>query len=207
MPIQGWFPTPIYYNYVTDLDTVQRSFDVVFADLKARDQFQRVKQWNDRSQLLSDNTFTRNLFTDYNLTEFQQQLFGHVEQFVLEMGLMGGKIPRYAVTTAWMTITPKGHQSHVHSHGPADISGVYYYQTNGHDGSIFFQNPNNRLLERTRVFYDSAYKHISYAPEIGKLLLFPGWLEHGTAENKTDHERVSVSFNIIFDRHDGLDIA
>ena len=207
MPIQGWFPTPIYWNYLNNLETIQNEFESVFDDLKAQDKFQFVKQWNNRSQLLSDNTFTHNLIDDYMLIAFKEQLFFHVEQFIKEMGSMGGKIPKYAITTSWMTITPKGHQSHIHSHGPSDISGVYYYKTNGQDGGIFFQNPNNRILERTRVFYDSAYKHISYAPEVGKLLLFPGWLERGTAENKTDHERVSVSFNIIFDRHDGLDIA
>ena len=34
----------------------------------------------------------------------------------------------------------------------------------------------------------------------GTLLLFPGWLKHGIRPNKTDVPRVSLSFDIIFDR-------
>ena len=37
-------------------------------------------------------------------------------------------------------------------------------------------------------------------PKVGKLLLFPSWLEHGVHINHTDHERMSVSFNINFRR-------
>jgi hypothetical protein len=35
-------------------------------------------------------------------------------------------------------------------------------------------------------------------PEVGALYLWPGMIEHQTATNKTDHERISLSFNIRF---------
>ena len=35
----------------------------------------------------------------------------------------------------------------------------------------------------------------------GTILLFPGWLKHGIMTNETEHDRVSFSFDIIFDRH------
>ncbi len=35
----------------------------------------------------------------------------------------------------------------------------------------------------------------SVAPEAGKLLMFPSWLEHGVPQNTTDEERISMSFN------------
>ena len=37
--------------------------------------------------------------------------------------------------------------------------------------------------------------HAKVAPEAGKLLMFPSWLEHGVAQNQTETERISMSFN------------
>ena len=32
----------------------------------------------------------------------------------------------------------------------------------------------------------------------GRLILFPAWLHHEVPVNRTEHERVSISFNIVF---------
>ena len=37
-----------------------------------------------------------------------------------------------------------------------------------------------------------------YTPKEGKILLFPGWLEHGVKTNLTDNVRMSLSFNVYF---------
>jgi ectoine hydroxylase-related dioxygenase (phytanoyl-CoA dioxygenase family) len=34
---------------------------------------------------------------------------------------------------------------------------------------------------------------------VGKLLLFPGWLQHSVKKNKTDDLRISISFNLLRD--------
>ena len=34
----------------------------------------------------------------------------------------------------------------------------------------------------------------------GGLILFPGWLKHGINMNNSDEERISVSFDITFNR-------
>jgi uncharacterized protein (TIGR02466 family) len=41
-----------------------------------------------------------------------------------------------------------------------------------------------------------AEKHYDVKPAVGKLLLFPGWLEHSVEKNKTDDIRISISFNL-----------
>ena len=42
---------------------------------------------------------------------------------------------------SWINEFRKGSYAHEHHHSTADISGVYYYQTNGNDGSLFFESP------------------------------------------------------------------
>ena len=35
----------------------------------------------------------------------------------------------------------------------------------------------------------------TYTPEVGKLLIFPGWLKHSVQGSRSQGERVSMSFN------------
>ncbi len=36
--------------------------------------------------------------------------------------------------------------------------------------------------------------------EVGKMVLFPAYLDHGVTTNETKEDRVSLAFNINFDR-------
>ena len=36
-------------------------------------------------------------------------------------------------------------------------------------------------------------------PEVGELILFPGWVNHEVPEQKCDHERIMVAGNIMWD--------
>jgi ectoine hydroxylase-related dioxygenase (phytanoyl-CoA dioxygenase family) len=38
---------------------------------------------------------------------------------------------------------------------------------------------------------------IRMPPEEGRLYVFPGWLEHGVDVNRSDRDRVSISFNVL----------
>ena len=40
-------------------------------------------------------------------------------------------------------------------------------------------------------------EEVRMAPEEGRMYVFPGWLEHGVEENKSDKDRVSIAFNVL----------
>ena len=88
----------------------------------------------------------------------------------------------------------KGNYAHIHKHGFSDISGVYYYRTNGSDGDIFFETPVTET--GCSKFWMNHSLTFSIPPEKGLILLFPGWLSHGVRTNTTDNQRISLSFNI-----------
>jgi len=96
----------------------------------------------------------------------------------------------------WFSLFKKGNYAHIHNHGLADISGVYYYKTNGKDGKIFFESPNPHF-DTSRCYFWKGYRR-EYDPEEGHILLFPSWLRHGVETNQTDDVRISLSFNIKF---------
>jgi uncharacterized protein (TIGR02466 family) len=83
-----------------------------------------------------------------------------------------------------------------HADYSAEISGVYYYQTNGKDGDICFINPFNaaRYFDFGRV---SSRSNNIYTPTVGRLLLFPSYVQHKVRPNKTDNTRISLAFNFV----------
>lgn len=88
---------------------------------------------------------------------------------------------------------PGGYQNyHTHLREPI-ISGVYYYQTSIADGDIVFKTDsggiNHSVLNMQKVAL--------YKPEVGKIILFPSFLEHQVTRNCTDNTRISIAFNCV----------
>jgi len=199
MSIEGWFPTPIYHSMIQDTEftQIQNDFASVVDDLEKNIGFQHNPGWLPNTHKLSDTTFTKNLIEEYNLKAFAQELVKHVSIYARQLGCPPSKVSEFKIVQSWMTNTSPGEYAHTHNHGSVDISGAYYYKTNGHDGSITFMNP---VAQFSTYLLEHVPNDVSYAPENGKIILFPGWLDHGVPENKTSDDRISVSFNINFRR-------
>ncbi len=190
------FAVPIYSTFVdnSSFNKIQYEFEQAYTDLVQNDKFKHNEKSN--SHMLSDITFTENLLDKYDTTTFKAELDKHLHAY---MSSINADIPmEYEVRSSWMTLNPKGAYAVVHSHGDADISGVYYFNTTGNDGDFFFETPN-KLTKNSYCFkhWNCVSEH---KPATGKLMLFPGWLEHGVGTNMTDSHRISISFNIYFKR-------
>lgn len=200
MSVELWFPSPIYHSHIAEpiFSEVQKEFEHVYEDLKSKHSFGVPDGWS--GHLISDPTFTKNLIDDYDLNHFKEELHIHILKYLEQITSNIGTVrpANYKITTSWMTQTNKGQYAHTHTHGDADISGCYYFKTNGEDGSIFFEGPAKQLA--SSYCFRHTQSKIYYKPIVGRLLLFPGSLEHGVETNFTDNERVSVSFNISFNR-------
>ena len=111
----------------------------------------------------------------------------------------------YYIKESWFNFGKKNTFQFEHAHSNSLISGVYYYNTNTQDGKIEFRHPNP-IAAATQGF---PYKSVmtgnfpariattfNFAPEPGKLILFPGWLTHRVLPNTTNNERISISFNL-----------
>lgn len=102
---------------------------------------------------------------------------------------------------AWINISPPGASNKIHYHANCHFSGVYYISLKAPEcGSIFFRDP--RIASRMMTYpvdKASAFTsdEIEMRPEEGRMYVFPGWLEHGVEENRSDSDRVSISFNVL----------
>jgi uncharacterized protein (TIGR02466 family) len=203
--VEPWFPTPIYFGEVRNknLDAIQADFQKVFDNLNSTNKFSPFPR--EGCHKISDRSFKNNLIVEQGLSLFQQEVDYHVSQYFLGMGvaLADNSFSNYKITASWMTTTEKNQYAVVHGHGGFDISGVYYFKTNGEDGDLFFEDPNRFI--KNSICFEHIPSRWKTTPKVGKIVLFPSWLEHGTYPNTTDNLRISISFNIAFQRYGDLE--
>lgn len=98
------------------------------------------------------------------------------------------------------------HQPHVHPN--SFLSGVLYVSTDlnaKEKGNIFFCDPRPaKDMVHADYITDSIFsdRDIWIEPRLGRLVLFPSWLQHGTHEYVTDSKlpRISIAFNYVLNK-------
>ena len=106
-------------------------------------------------------------------------------------------------TSAWVNINSPGAYNILHSHPKADLSGVMWIKAPKDCGVISFLNPNEHstyteIDSYTQEFKEQFFVHHAYwlPPLEGRMIIFPSHLQHEVKENKSNEDRISVSFNI-----------
>jgi uncharacterized protein (TIGR02466 family) len=191
---ENWFSTPIYYNHIKNINEVTNELHEVYNTLNENKLWQEVNTWN--SHLISTPNFEENLLNTFNLEFFRREIDNHVKNYLQNIGNI--EELKYKIEDCWMSLSRPNDFFTVHHHGESDISGVYYFKTNQNDGDLFFESPN-QLTSITKCFKHLPSR-VFYKPEIGKIILFPGWLRHGVMKNTTTDNRISISFNIVIDK-------
>jgi len=196
MTVQPWFPTPIYIDHLEGEELAAAQ-----AELMAMFQAQRLGMARRNSlnesgtHQLTDPNFRCNVLEQYACGQFRHSLMRRVHSYLTQLGIDAAYwASELAVVNSWATLTERGESAYVHDHGNTDISGVYYIQTTGEDGDIWFKTPNE--VQSHSYLFQHIPNSQSVKPHVGQLILWPGYMWHGTHINRTDHPRVSVSFNI-----------
>ena len=194
MKIRPEFCTPFYYGHPEE-DSRER-YELIQEELlrvhyntyyKTPESFPHKD-----SHLLSPNPFDNNILKQYRCDNFIEFLKESVSKYFQSLGY---QTPSYIIEASWLTKNAKGTYAPEHTHGSADISGVYYLKTTGDDGDLYFKNPT-QISSGNRIMKLVSKKR-SIKPAQGLLLMWPGYLSHGTYPNETDSDRISLSFNIV----------
>ena len=105
----------------------------------------------------------------------------------------------------WVNINRKGDFNREHVHPDCHWSGVYYVKTPANCGELRFHNPIaassmvscGHLLNLSSSNVNSFYfNSTSLDLYEGSILIFPSWLFHSVDPNRSDYNRISISFNI-----------
>ena len=97
-------------------------------------------------------------------------------------------------STIWANVNNKDGYNSPHTHPGSHYSGCYYVKVPKNSGSLFFINRGTSLTPPFNQ-YKEIYDEIEINPEEGMLYLWTGELGHRVGKNKTEEDRISVSFN------------
>ena len=179
------YPTPVYSCMVTDYKNIQREIESIAK--KTKWVSTKQKNWG-LTHYLSEDIFDGNVIGE----KFEKELGKHLSTYI--QSFYSNKF-QWMISNSWLSLFKKGNYGHVHEHGTSTISGVYYYQTNEKDGKLFFRAPNPYY--QSNNIWQNFKQELIVEPKQGLLILFPGWLDHGIQTNETNHDRISLSFNIV----------
>ena len=106
---------------------------------------------------------------------------------------------------SWAMINNKGDFNQLHNHLfstdtlRVDLSGVYYVKVpDGDVGNIAFRDPRPGINGNTFIHsrYNGGLEWEYRFPKEGLMYIFPSFLDHMVLPNKTDEDRISISFNL-----------
>ncbi|PPR47596.1 MAG: hypothetical protein CFH19_00439 [Alphaproteobacteria bacterium MarineAlpha5_Bin9] len=103
------------------------------------------------------------------------------------------------ITGMWAIINPTNASNARHIHSNNFISAAYYVKAPENCGNIVFYDPRSANVIRTPAFERSNTLNSSIfkiTPKEGLLVLFPSYLHHSVDMNKSNEERIVVSFNM-----------
>ena len=105
--------------------------------------------------------------------------------------------------SAWININSPGSYNVKHTHPNSHLSGVMWIKAPKDSGNIVFDNPNGHQTHTEINSYNQEFKdqffvhHAYWLPPIeGRMIIFTSHLQHAVNENKSNEDRISVSFNI-----------
>ncbi len=108
----------------------------------------------------------------------------------------------FRITGCWANVNAPGGTHRLHSHPNNFLSGVYYLQVQAGADTINFHDPRAQTaIIRPPVTTLTAYTTDQVVVRVvpGVLLLFPAWLQHSVDPNTSAENRISVSFNVMFE--------
>lgn len=199
MPVEAWFPVPVYYEDVPDAEALVA---------EVLPHLYRISAGRSRHQPLvtgpaysGSNAPTRAQYL-HRFPELRP-LYDMINQralhFARELGLDLAKEHLY-MGRSWVNILGRGGRIEAHNHVASTFSGAFYLQVPEPAGVLRFIDPKQPI--RRDPQYAAATPnvfnvgHVDYPAKAGRLLMFPGYAMHGMLEeNRADADRVSISFD------------
>jgi uncharacterized protein (TIGR02466 family) len=203
MPTRAWFPT---YIYCEPLHASAAGRDRCNADLA--DECRRLREFDAAGRRWSAKNYPGGYTSYASMNELhrfsstfatlEKKLLRHARAFArtLDFDLRGRTV---RLTDLWVNIMPPAAAHSLHLHPLSFISGTYYVVTPRGCPGLKFEDPRLSKFMAAPPRQASArrenHAHITYPAEAGNVILFESWLRHEVAANRSDAERISVSFN------------
>jgi uncharacterized protein (TIGR02466 family) len=190
---EEWWPTPVWwYDIVDEVDLrliTKECYDQRQIDFNGNSLSNR-HGWQSQS---SENLI---LNPDSEIKKLTKKIEEIAAEIYENFGVIKTK-PKH-LANFWININSKGSFNVPHVHPGSVISGVCYIKADRLSGNLNLHNrPELEFINRayTECNNRMTFTEISYSPIQGRIIFFPGWINHSVSENKSDQDRISIAFN------------
>ena len=187
-----FFPTPVWTIQLENYKTINEEMYSFIKEQQLKDQVginkSNLKGWHSE---------------DFNLNDRQPQnfisfIYSSIEQ-VMHVMNWDKKNQIVKINNMWAIVNTGGSANFRHQHGNSTISGAYYVRAPEKAGDIVFYDPRPAPIYSypKAVSPNSLNAQVNgISPKEGALVLFPSYLDHSVDENRSNEERIVISFNI-----------
>jgi uncharacterized protein (TIGR02466 family) len=187
-----FFSTPVWVSKTPDFEKVNIK---IFAYIKKLEK--QNPEGIQKSNLRGWHSPDFNM-QDSEPKEFFNSIAASINEALIDMG-WDLKDQKAKITSMWSIINKSEATNARHIHGNNFISAAYYVKAPENCGNIVFHDPRS----------EPSYYHpkistpnklntnvVTIKPEEGLLVLFPSYLHHSVDINRSNEERIVISFNL-----------
>lgn len=201
MPIHTWFPTSVYVDDLVSSGRQRFNRELLEQCFLVRETDPEGLEWSEKNYLHGYTSYgsITDLHRRYpHFEELAIKLDKHVRKFAryLEMDLQGGHLE---MTSCWVNIMPTNTAHSLHLHPLSIISGTYYVSVPKNASQLKFEDPRlSHFMATPPKLPNPKTRNQTFqsiAPKAGQVALWESWLRHEVPPNKSQADRVSISFN------------
>ena len=188
------FPQPVFKYQVDNFKKINEELTKYIYELNKKDNVGVLKS--------NINGWHSKPFDFKEKENIPNKFYAHINNYIKDVFSKFGweyNETKVICTSMWAIINKKGNFNIEHTHPNNYLSAAYYVKAPDNCGNFKATNPN--ILNRhVRAKAEKANELNSNSASIkvneGDLLIFPAYLPHSVEENKSDEDRVIISFNI-----------
>jgi uncharacterized protein (TIGR02466 family) len=193
--ILNFFPQSVFKYKVKNFKEYNKKLSEYIYNLNKEDEdgVQRSNRggWHSNSFKLKDSNSIQHKFA----LETTKYVFDTIQTYgwVLEPD-------KIICTEMWAIINKKNNFNIIHTHPNCNLSAAYYVKASKDCGKFIIENPHpiskhSYPASNRKTEFNSKLEKLDI--EEGDLFIFPAHLPHGVEENKSDEDRIVISFNIV----------
>ena len=204
--LSGIFSTPLLIGNSTNIDICEK---ICMLALKFKENAYNAKLvsegWNYGKSSSSQEDFSRygvtsfsskNLLEDPDWKDIMSFLQDFANTMIATVNDTNGVV---SFINSWVTIYPPGTYVPEHIHSNSMLSGVFYANVPENGGNLVFKDPSavaKTMFGRHYNDFPTVSTLHTHVVNTGQMVIFPAWLPHLTETNRSQDNRIMVSFNI-----------
>ena len=156
---------------------------------------------NDVYDNYGGNTASKNSYVleNENLKPFKNYIEKCINQYAYDI-MKISRDTKFEITQSWINYNDSGQAHHAHKHSNSVISGVFFIDGDEDCPLVFHRDDTRAFFGGNWEYEIEEYNMLNSRTWVmpnkkNHLVLFPSTLTHSVNNNKSNKERVSLSFN------------